>query len=334
MPSHRSSIPVGKLPQKRLSELLDRLGPLPPEVRLGPAIGEDAAVIEVPQGVLVAASDPVTLTSADVGGLAVVVNANDVAVCGARPRWFLATVLLPPGTGSGAVEEIFDGMTQALDGVGARLVGGHTEITTAVAAPVVVGQMLGLIEGGTHIAGSDLGAGDFIAQIGPAPVEGGAVLAAEAPELAGLDPTLIERARAGSQSPGLSIVEQALLAADLGARSLHDPTEGGLAGGLHEMAHAAGVKLCVDRGAVIWFEPALEICHALGADPWATLASGTLLAAFTPADAEAALAELASRGYEASIIGQAEPGSGVVGEDGGPIALPDRDEVARILSTA
>ncbi len=66
----------------------------------------------------------------------------------------------------------------------------------------------------------------------------------------------------------------------LGAIALHDPTEGGLAAGLHELAHASGVRIRIDRKAVLWFEPGVAVCRALGADPWATLASGTLLAAF------------------------------------------------------
>ena len=56
---------------------------------------------------LIVATDPITLTSADLGRLSVIVNANDIAVMGVRPRWFLATVLLPPGTTDLAVEELF-----------------------------------------------------------------------------------------------------------------------------------------------------------------------------------------------------------------------------------
>lgn len=323
----------GKLPQDQLVRLFRDLGPLPPEVRLGPEIGEDAAVIDIPRGALVAATDPVTLTSADVGELAVIVNANDVAVTGARPRWFLATVLVPSGTGADAVDEIFAGMKGALDRIGASSVGGHAEVTEAVTVPVVVGQMLGVIEGGSHIATTDTRRGDRILQVGPAPLEGGAVLAQEAAELLdGVDLDVTERARAGRDHPGLSIVEPALLAAGLGAHSLHDPTEGGLAAGLHEMARASGVRLRVDRAATIWYQPALEVCRALEADPWATLASGTLLAAFADGDAEDAAAQLASHGYQTSIIGRAEQGTGLVDEQGRPIQLPARDEVARILS--
>ncbi|MCY4085493.1 MAG: AIR synthase-related protein [Actinomycetia bacterium] len=329
------SLLPGKLPHGQLACLLGQFGRLPAEIRVGPEIGEDAAVIDIPGGVLVTATDPVTLASADVGELAVIVNANDVAVTGARPRWFLATVLVPSGTAAAVVGEIFASMKEALDRIGASLVGGHTEVTEAVTAPVVVGHMLGVIESGSPIATKHTRPGDRILQVGPAPLEGGAVLAHEAVELLdSLDPITIERARAGRHRPGLSIVEPTLIAANLGAHSLHDPTEGGLAAGLHEMARAAGVRLRIDRAAVAWYEPAVQVCRALGADPWATLASGTLLAALPPSDTNDAAAELASQGYQTSIIGRAERGSGLLDEEGKPIHLPVRDEVVRILSSS
>src|SRR5579862_380288 len=128
-------LPVGKLPAALLAEVLSGLGPLPTEVRLGPSIGEDACAIDVPRGVLVAATDPITLTAAEAARLAVIVNANDVAVTGVRPRWFLAAVLLPPGTTSTAVRELFAAMGAALIEVGATLVGGHTEVSAAVTRP-------------------------------------------------------------------------------------------------------------------------------------------------------------------------------------------------------
>src|SRR5690349_9633023 len=88
----------GKVPVGLLAELLAELPPGPPELLLGPAIGEDAGALEVGGEVVVVAADPVTLTAEDQGFVCVLINANDVAVTGARPRWFLATILVPPGT--------------------------------------------------------------------------------------------------------------------------------------------------------------------------------------------------------------------------------------------
>jgi hydrogenase maturation factor len=302
-------------------------------VLLGPAVGEDACAIELSGGTLVAATDPITLTGSDVGGHAVLINANDVAVMGVRPRWFLATLLLPPGTTEEQVRALFASCHRALREIGAALVGGHSEVSAAVTQPVVVGQMLGLAEDGVFVPTGGARPGDQVLQVGPAPVEGAAVLAVECGDrLGGLDAALLDRARAALSNPGISVVEPALAAARLGATALHDPTEGGLAMGLHELAEASGVALLVDDDAVCWFEPGLAVCRALGADPWGTLASGALLAAFPAARVEDALAGLRQRGFEAGPLARAATGSGVVRGDGSPLPGFDRDEVARILS--
>ncbi len=327
-------LPAGKLPVELLDRLLARLPPPPSEVRLGPRVGEDAAAIEVPAGTLVVATDPITLTSRDVGRFSIVINANDVAVTGARPRWFLAAVLLPTGTTTGEVEELFEGLGEGLVAAGVSLVGGHTEVTPAVSQPIVVGQMLGLAEAGRIVETGGMRVGDAVLQVGPAPIEGAAVLAAEATgRLEGLDPSVVRAALRAVSDPGISVVGPALLARDLGATSLHDPTEGGLASGLHEMARASGLAIEVDPEAVLWFGPGVAVCRALGADPWATLASGTLLAAFPSGRAEDARRGLEAEGHRAAIVGVAVEGSGVRDRAGRPLPWPERDEVARVLSS-
>lgn len=328
----RTPLPAGKLPAELLSRLLAEQPPLPPEVLLGPAPGEDACLLDIPAGVLVAATDPITLTGDEVGRLAVIVNANDVAVSGARPRWFLATVMLPLGTTEDEVSRLFHTMQTTLHEVGATLVGGHTEITSAVNQPVVVGQMLGTTDAKGAVRSSGAGPGDVLVQVGPAPVEAGAVLAAEGGDrLRDLDPQVLRAATAAVDDPGVSVVEAALMATHLGATALHDPTEGGLAGGLNELADASGVALHIDRSKVLWHEPALAVCEALGADPWAALASGALLATFDPEDAGEAARQLTVRGHETAIIGTVAPGRSVRDLDNQLIRLPDRDEVARVL---
>ncbi len=327
-----SGLDPGKLPTPLLRGLLAAAAAEASEVVLGPAPGEDACAIALGGGVLVAATDPITLTGSEVGAHAVVINANDVAVMGVRPRWFLATVLLPPGSSAGDVDALFAGMRGALDSVGAVLVGGHTEVTAAVRQPVVVGQMLGFAPDGQFVRTGGLRPGDAVVQVGPAPVEGAAVLAAECTDRLGeLPASLRRRAATASSDPGLSVVDSALCAAAAGATALHDPTEGGLATGLAELALASALRVEVDRAAVLWFEPGVAVCRALGADPWGTLASGALLAGFPEGTAEAACGRLAEQGFEARRIGRALEGQGVVDTGGEPLPDFSRDEVARIL---
>ncbi len=332
VPPPAGNLPVGKLPAGFMSRLLARARPSPAEVLLGPALGEDAGAIDMPGGVLVVATDPVTLTGRDIGRFAVTVNANDVAVTGARPRWFTAVVLLPPATTEPEVESLFAEMQATLSDLGIVLVGGHTEVTNAVNQPVVVGQMLGLAEDRRVVKTGGVKAGDAIVQVGRAPIEGAAVLAHECTALLeAVDREALSAAMAALDAPGISVVEAALLAVRLGTTAMHDPTEGGLAAGLHEMAASSGIRLRVDRGAVLWWAPAIALCAAVGADPWATLASGTLLAAFDGPETGRALAALSGDGYQAAVIAVAENGTGVIDQRGDPLPWPERDELSRVL---
>jgi hydrogenase maturation factor len=300
-------------------------------VRVGPRVGEDACALDIESGTLIAATDPITLVGSGAGAHAVWINANDVAVMGARPRWFLANVLLPVGTTEQQVRATFAGMHEALAELSVALVGGHTEITAAVTQPVVVGQMLGWCERGAYVATGGLSVGDVVLQVGPTPIEGAAVLALEldAPDVPA---DILDRASAALVDPGISVVEPALLAARLGATALHDPTEGGLATALHEMAEAGEVALVdVDPDAVLWFEPGVALCRAAGADPWGTLASGALLAAFGGGNVAEAERELSAAGYSVARIAGVEAGAGARLRDGTPLPRFDRDELSRVL---
>lgn len=328
----RIPLPLGKLPPELLAELIADPGTWSPEVRLGPAVGEDACVIALERGTLVAATDPITLTGGEVGAHAVWINANDVAVTGVRPRWFLATVLLPPGVTEPEVRALFAGMRRACTGLGAVLVGGHTEVTAAVTQPVVVGQMLGHSETGRFVPTGGLAPGDVVFQIGAAPVEAAAVLAASGRARGELPEPVLAAAARAIEDPGIVVVDAALACTALGAVALHDPTEGGLATGLREMAGASAVGLEIDGGAVAWFAPGVALCRALGLDPWGALASGCLLAGFRPAQAPSVRRELAGRGHAATPVARATAEQTLRLRGGRPFPTFARDEIARLLS--
>jgi len=104
---------------------------------------------------------------------------------------------------------------------------GHAEVTDTVTRQIVVGQMLGLIEGGRFIATGGVRPGDVVIQVGPVPIKGAAALAREAAHrLGSLDRAVVRAAIEALREPGISVVEPALLASDLEASSLHDPPRG------------------------------------------------------------------------------------------------------------
>jgi hydrogenase expression/formation protein HypE len=172
--------------------------------------------------------------------------------------------------------------------------------------------------------------GGVLVQVGLAPVEEAAVLAVEAEAaLWAVSARSLEAPANAADVPGLSVVEPSLLAAELGMTAMHDPTEGGIAAGLHEMGQAAGVALSIDTRSILWFESGLAVCEEVGADPWATFASGALFASFPQDLVDHAVGQFTQRGYVAAVGDR----FGVSDQAGEVIRWPERDEVARILES-
>ncbi len=336
----RPILPVGKLPGPVLARLLAAHPPADPRVIVGPRVGEDAAVLDMGDRYLVAKTDPITFAADAIGWYAVHVNANDVACAGGEPRWFLMSLLLPEGSATAALAEaVFEQVRAACREVGAELVGGHTEITAGLDRPILVGSMLGEVDKDRLVQTGGARPGDILLLTKGIAVEGTAVLVRERPDLLrarGVGAAVLARARDFLRRPGISVVPEARAIAAAGRpHALHDPTEGGLATGLHELAEAAGVGLRVDRAAIPVLPECTAICDALGLDPLGTLASGALLVAAPPAVADRLLAALAADGIPCARIGQvlpAEAGRTLL-VDGRPRPLPafPRDEIARVF---
>ncbi|GMQ77381.1 MAG: AIR synthase family protein [Gammaproteobacteria bacterium] len=333
-------IGLGKLPAKLLEKLLARHARADASVLVGPGIGEDAAVIDMGERCLVAKTDPVTFATDEIGWYAVHVNANDVACCGARPRWFLATLLLPEhDTTPDLVEAIFEQMAGACGELDVTLCGGHTEITHGLERPIVIGQMLGDVGHDAFVAGAGARAGDVIILTKGIAVEGTALIAREKPTaLAGvMDDKELERCAGFLRDPGISVVKDARLALQAGeVHALHDPTEGGVATGLWELAEAAGLGLRVDRERLPVLPECALMCRHLGLDPLGLIGSGSLLIAAPREHATRIIDRLADEAIAAAVIGElvgADEGRRLRLADGSLQPLPhfSRDELTRLF---
>jgi len=334
------SLPVGKLPPALLQSLFDKHPVTDERVVVGPRVGEDAAVIDMGDRYLVATTDPITFTTADVAWYALQVNANDIAVRGARPRWFLATLLLPSATSSDeSVRALFEQLRAACDELDVALVGGHTEVTRGLDRPIVVGTMLGEVARDRLVTTAGAQPGDAIVMTKGVPLEGAAIIAQEkADDLAarGVPASVVRKAKAFLRRPGISVLPEAEIACELGAvHAMHDPTEGGIATALWEMAEAAGVGLRVDRDRIMVLPEGAQLCAAYGLDPLGTIASGALLMTLPPADAALVVHALARESIDCHFIGQVVPrGEGVTLVDGThrlPMPVFARDEITRLF---
>jgi hydrogenase expression/formation protein HypE len=329
---------VGKLPPALLAALLNTLPHLSPDVLMGAAVGVDAAVIDLGDRCLVVAMDPVSLSDRP-GRFAADINANDVAVMGATPRWLLSTILLPPETAEGAVRAIMDDLSAGCRSLGVSLIGGHTEVTPAVRQPVVCACLIGEVARPNLITSAGALPGDFLLLAGPVAVEGTAILASEhAGELRrrGVRDEIIGRAASLLETHGISIVPSVrVLTEVLRPHAMHDPTEGGILGAVAEMMTAAGLSARVEAEAIPLLDECAAICAALDLDPLRLLASGSLLAAISPDDAPTALRHLGAHGIEPAVIGTVLPAGArsTLIRNGREEALPEAgmDELARWL---
>jgi len=271
-------LPEGKVPWDLIADLVQ--ADLPPEVVLGPAAGEDASLVELGGELWALSSDPVSFTAHDAGRLAVVVNANDVAVRGARPRFFLAAVLLAPGEATlERARELVGQVRDACSELGVALVGGHTEVAPGLGHSLVVGTMLGRVEG-RPVTTSGLRPGDRVGLTRWAGLEGTSILLDELGERVALVPgaDLFRPRQEVCPRAWLSVVAAALAAAAVpGVSCLHDVTEGGVGEALYELERASGLDVEVDPGAVPVQPETRVLCAALGMDPFGLIGSGALL---------------------------------------------------------
>lgn len=330
--------PPGKLPLDTLSGLLNRYTDEGGRVRVGPSVGEDATVIDFGDTCLVVKTDPITFATDEIGHYAVHVNANDVATMGAVPRWFLATLLLPEGrTDDRQIEAIFESIHDAAHAIDVSFCGGHTEVTAGLDRPIVVGQMLGEVSRADLVRSSGLEVGDRLLMTKGLGIEATSLLARElAPAETGIDAETLARARNYLHEPGISVLNEARIAREATrVRAMHDPTEGGVATALRELAMASDVGLLVEAEALFASDETRRLCAVRGLDPLGVISSGALLIGVVETDAEQVRDAIRAGGIRCEIIGRVENrdfGLKLHGE-GSHADLPtfERDEITKVL---
>ena len=326
-------LPPGKLPAALLEELLQSHdAPVDPRLLVGPRPGEDAAVIDFGERLLIAKSDPITFATDAIGYYAVNVNANDIASMGGTPRWFLATLLLPEkGTTPDLVRDIFAQIREACRALQVTLVGGHTEITLGLDRPLICGQMLGETTRQALVTSAGAQVGDAVLLTKGYPLEGSAIIARErAMQLAaqGFAASDIARWQGLLFDPGISVVrDAAVLQQAVEVHAMHDPTEGGVATGLRELANASNVGLRLQADQLPLLPEGHTLCDAFGLDPMGVIASGALLATAPAGQAANAIQACNAVGIACYDIGR------VVTPDDG-LLLCSRDATQQLPSFA
>jgi len=288
--------------------------------------GDDAAILPAVEGRLAISTDahvvqPLFFPGGDIGRLAVCGTVNDLAMVGARPQWLAAAFILEEGFPTADLERIVRSMKTAAEEADVTVVAGDTKVAERgqVDGLYVTTTGLGTIPAGRDTCAANVQPGDAVLVSGPLGDHGIAVLAARG-ELQ-FETTLVS-----DVAPLGSLVE-ALYAAGVSVHALRDPTRGGLAAALNELAVSSGVSILVEEEAIPLRPEVRAACEMLGFDPLHVANEGKLVA-FVPAeDADRALTALQAHAYgsEAVCVGRVEAGPA------GRVALTTGLGVQRIL---
>ncbi len=306
------------------------------DVVLGSTFGEDVALTRVGEDLLASHVDPIVGAVKGIGRLAVHVACNDIATCGARPRWIQLLVLVPDKADVDLLERIMKDVSQTARQVGAAIIGGHTGYSAALSRPLVAVTAFAPLEGKRPVLTRGAKPGDHILVTKGIPLEGTAILAddfAQTAERLGL--TEKDRAEAKTLMEEVSVIQEAMILADQGASALHDVTRGGLLETLLEMALLSELRIVIQYEKIPMPAVGLRFAKAFGFDPLRMISSGTLAAAVPAENVVKASAALQEAGIRFADIGVAEAGEGVCiqqGEDASEIRAvqPEADELARM----
>lgn len=304
---------LGKVPNEVLEDIVFKnLGAERDDVVLRPSIGEDAAIVKAGNQTLAISSDPITGAEEWLGWLAVHVSANDIATRGIQPRWFNSIILLPKTSTTKLVQKICTQMDKAAKQLNIAITGGHCEITPGITHPIVTGTAVGVAEDGRYVTSGGAKVGNQIILTKGTGIEGTAILASDRRQelQTAFSPSFVKKAENFFKK--ISVVKDALTAFNTGGvTAMHDPTEGGVAGGLHELADAANVGFEICEEKIIIQEETRKICVYYEVDPLQLISSGSLLIIAEEKKTDKILNNLSAEGIQASKIGKiTEPTTG------------------------
>jgi len=313
MTNNNHSFTVGKLKHKYLARMLkDFASDLinqDKRVIMGSKIGEDAAVIDMGNKYLVAKTDPITFTTNEIGYYAVNVNVNDVVCMGAKPKWFQSTILLPEnGTTIELIEDIYKSIHDTCKAMNITVIGGHTEISLGLERPIVIGSLLGEVEKEKLVLTSGAEPGDVLILTKGVFIEGTSIIGREKENLLlekEYSSDFIEKCKNYLYNPGISVLKEALLANQhFHIKSMHDPTEGGLATGIAEMAMASNTGALICKKKIKILPEPLELSKTFNLNPLNTISSGSLLITLEKKDSSELINLLRKNRIDAEIIGE------------------------------
>lgn len=325
---------IGKLPEPVLiRSVLKQVKHRREEVLVGPAVGQDCAVLQVAEDeVMVMSTDPITGTVKDLGSHSIHITANDLAASGAEPVGVMLTVMLPDTVEEPEVRKMMQDAEEVCRQLNIEVLGGHTEITNVVRQPLISVTGVGKIKRSQVITTLQIQPDQDVVVTKWIGLEATTILAKEREEElrkrfpAGIVDTAI------SFDQYLSVVPESKIAMGHGVTAMHDITEGGVFGALWEMASGAGVGLEVDLKKIPIRQETVEICQYFDLNPYQIMSSGSMM--IVTDDGHELVRKLEAAGIHAAVVGRTNSSNDRIlrnGEDVRYLDKPQPDELYKVL---
>lgn len=300
------------------------------EVKVRNDVGEDCSVIDFGDCEGIFSTDPITGANENVGKLAVHINCNDIASSGGEPIGILVTILAPTSSSIEEINAVMHEIDEEAAKIGVEIIGGHTEVTSAVNKMVISVTVIGKNQKGKSIKTAGAKVGDDIIVTKSIGLEGTYILINDYEERVKKVLSKEEIELGKSLMDKISVLEEGKIGGEFGVNSMHDITEGGLLGGLFEVAMASnkGFKICKDK--IPMLDITKKVCREFQIDPLRLISSGSML--ITTENGEELIKRLNERGIEASIIGAVYEDGGILVDGNKEINVepPKRDELFNI----
>lgn len=321
----------GKLTNEVLRDvIINKIKKSSQDVIVGPVVGEDCSMIAFGEDVCVLTTDPVTAAQEKMGHIGVHICCNDIASAGVRPLGVMVTVLAPLSAVLEDIGKVMDEVNEACRELHIDVLGGHTEITSAVNRMVLSITAVGRGKRDKVVTTGGAKAGDDIIVTGYAGLEGTGILSKSHYDylITKLPSDIIEKGKDMLKS--ISVVNTGILAAQFGVNAMHDATEGGVLGAIWEVAEASQRGIYIYEDKIPIKEETTKICSTLGINPYRLISSGCMI--ITCSNGTGLCQLLNKNGISAGIVGKITEENKIINSGGKEFDIepPESDEIYNV----
>jgi hydrogenase maturation factor len=318
----------GKLPNEVLREvIISKIKKINQDVIVGPEIGEDCSMIDFGNEVCILTTDPVTAAQENMGHIGVHICCNDIASAGVKPMGIMVTILAPLSSSFEDIGQVMEEVNDACTELQIDVLGGHTEITSAVNRMVLSITAIGKGKKEQVVTTGGAKIGDDIIVTGYAGLEGTGILSRSYNEylITKLPSEIIDAGK--NMLNSISVVDVGILAGQFGVNAMYDATEGGVLGAIWEVAEASNKGMYVYKESIPIKEETVKICDVLSINPYRLISSGCMI--ITCSNGKGLCDQLNKNGISANIVGKITEDNKIVNAGGIEVIVdpPESDEI-------